>query len=196
MYDHSKCSKKYIHLKIFTKTYGRVGPYLVLSGASPPKAATRCGHVLKIEDEGHLKKFDVSFIFVEVYYTLRCFLTSKYRFHTKKVQTWSARNKSIASGRSQCRASCMLALRVRFAAPHGPHERFHWPVDCLDRSKATRSLETPRFRFTSAARASCCGSTVSSPKEHGVDRSRMYGRVVRVACWRVHDVLPVSQLAK
>jgi hypothetical protein len=41
-----------------------------LEGAA---AAARRRHGLEVEDEGHLKDFDVIFIFVEVFCTVRCF---------------------------------------------------------------------------------------------------------------------------
>jgi hypothetical protein len=61
--------------------YGLLGPFddfpfatnnvrPALEGAA---AATRHRHGLEVEDEGHLKDFDVIFVFVEVFCTIRCF---------------------------------------------------------------------------------------------------------------------------
>jgi hypothetical protein len=47
---------------------------LALDGAA---AAARHGHGLEVEDEGHLKDFDVIFVFAEVFCTVRCFLILK-----------------------------------------------------------------------------------------------------------------------
>jgi hypothetical protein len=43
---------------------------LALGGAA---AAARHCHGLEVEDEGHFKNFDVIFVFVEVFCTVRCF---------------------------------------------------------------------------------------------------------------------------